>query len=518
MLSTSGSQKYGVAKPKKGSSYVMKNNPIFEAPAPAAPLPEKVVMNRLGAVDVEKGPAATAGGDRSRGSFIDWTRRNWIPLGLLLFGLLGVVMAMLWLFKPCPKTTNVVSAPVDIVINLDGSGSVDGTELKQLMKSSGMMVEEIATNISDLRVGVTQWGSGSPRTELGFPPADNPGETQRAINRLKNDIAFSRLPNKYQNTWFSTAFGACWDQHANWYPRNEYDSILPVYPLCVIVSDGQNFDAGKVYSPDSQYNSPVVLNFCKYTGLDGNGANKSCMINNIADTIKNVLNITVFGLYIGNNQNHKRALCDVSSCSPEECEQDRCEKFATATNFADVQAKSRDLADTLLIDIPSSTTQICIDEPFGLLFLLFFLPLGLYLFWRPLTIIAAKYISPKTQEELRRASTARESLHSPIAPGGAKRFRWSIKAADAYLWDLGGAGCRPLGVNFGDAVPPSAPKADQRRESNNVLRKAFTWEPKARNDVYRADEVGPGDIDYEYTVCLMRCCPCLRPNDLSAAN
>ena len=68
-----------------------------------------------------------------------------------------------------------------------------------------------------------------------------------------------------------------------------------------------------------------------------------------------------------------------------------------------------------------------------------------------------------------------------------------------------------MGVSFGAVAPPSAPKMDARRESNAVLRDAFSWEPKARSDVYQIDEVQPGDIDYEYTVCLMRCCPCLRP-------
>ena len=32
-----------------------------------------------------------------------------------------------------------------------------------------------------------------------------------------------------------------------------------------------------------------------------------------------------------------------------------------------------------------------------------------------------------------------------------------------------------------------------------------------RPATYDEDEIQPGDIDYEYTMMLMRCCPCLRP-------
>ena len=34
-------------------------------------------------------------------------------------------------------------------------------------------------------------------------------------------------------------------------------------------------------------------------------------------------------------------------------------------------------------------------------------------------------------------------------------------------------------------------------------------EPRAAT--YDEDEIQPGDIDYEFTMMLMRCCPCLRP-------
>jgi hypothetical protein len=494
MLSTGGSQKFAVAKPRGKAP-----GPPSAAKYVSAPeQPESVKMNR-GGFDVETGAKQA---NQGKGTFSDWVMRNRIMLALCLLGLIGFIMAMLWLFKPCPRELISVSSPVDMVFTLDGSGSVNENELKNLMQASQIITQKLGANVSDIRIGVTYWGSNEPTVELALTD-----DIEKAEEALDPATPFARRSNLDANTWFATALTSCANEFAS--SKRTKATDLPVYPLCLLVSDGQNNDDNNVFRPgNGGFNTQSVIDFCDRHAVS------PCRTSDIADMMRNTLNITVFGLYIGSNAVERRQLCDVSSCSSTECSTQTCDMFAEVSagnNFAGVKDAADTLARDLISDVPSSTTSVCIDDPFGLLFLLFFLPLAIYLLWRPLSIIKAKYITPMTPEEARQSFA--QPPPTPEAPEGAKRFRWSIKAADAYLWDLGGGGCRPLGVDFGSAAPPSAPKLDARRASNAVLRDAFTWEPKARTDVYRVDEVQPGDIDYEYTLCLMRCCPCLRPKE-----
>ena len=55
------------------------------------------------------------------------------------------------------------------------------------MEGSQVVVEELAGNITDLRVGVTQWASGNPRVELGITT-----NIAAAIDVLDPNKIFSR--------------------------------------------------------------------------------------------------------------------------------------------------------------------------------------------------------------------------------------------------------------------------------------------------------------------------------------
>lgn len=97
-------------------------------------------------------------------------------------------------------------------------------------------------------------------------------------------------------------------------------------------------------------------------------------------------------------------------------------------------------------------------------------------------------------------------------------------------------------VNFGEAAPPSAPKKEAR-QSNTYRRSIWDGGPYSaansgrgrlgkgkgkgrtgsvfvpalavsRKETYDFTEIQPGDIDFEYTMFLLRCCPCLRPPPL----
>ena len=65
-----------------------------------------------------------------------------------------------------------------------------------------------------------------------------------------------------------------------------------------------------------------------------------------------------------------------------------------------------------------------------------------------------------------------------------------------------------------DRQDSTAPFARPAPRTGGAKRRASVFVPElavAREETYQADEDQPGDIDYEYVMCLMRWCPCMRP-------
>jgi len=172
---------------------------------------------------------------------------------------------------------------------------------------------------------------------------------------------------------------------------------------------------------------------------------------------------------------------------------------------------------------------MCTTDPIWFHFLWLFLPLLCYLLWRPATLLLAGFLIHRRRNKL--DAVARHSerkavelaaleagaavpppgpVPPPTAPGTGRRRKWTLVAADHYLWNLGGAGAAPMHVNFGEgAAPPSAPKQNANRRAR---RSVFAWEPPSAKDVYEPHEPQPGDLDYEYTRLWMNvlscaCCP-----------
>jgi hypothetical protein len=124
---------------------------------------------------------------------------------------------------------------------------------------------------------------------------------------------------------------------------------------------------------------------------------------------------------------------------------------------------------------------------------MFLIPLAAYLFWRPFTLLMAKYCCPPRYDEpefvymdqqpqpvvpftpepqVMDDRILQPSWHQPpVAPipeqnavqpprptpntiVAKKHYKWSIKKADNYLWNLGAAGVGPMHVNFNGAAPP----------------------------------------------------------------
>ena len=65
-----------------------------------------------------------------------------------------------------------------------------------------------------------------------------------------------------------------------------------------------------------------------------------------------------------------------------------------------------------------------------------------------------------------------------------------------------------------DRQDSTAPFARPTPRTGGAKRRASVFVPElavAREETYQTDEDQPGDIDYEYVMCLMRWCPCMRP-------
>lgn len=232
--------------------------------------------------------------------------------------------------------------------------------------------------------------------------------------------------------------------------------------------------------------------------------------------------------------------------------------------------------------LEEATEYICTGDPLYFFFLMFLAPVAAYIFWRPFSLLFARYCCPPAREEpeftymtqapqrappqpraivpVLEVMEERESEPSwhvpveieppppviPVAPEPntlikEKRYKWSIKASDAYIWSTAG-GAGPMNVNFNGVAPPSAPKREaipqnmKRRTQRVSMRWSYVppekrasarvstritsalydmaipnYDAPDRLEPFEEHEMQPGDIDYEYTMCLMRWFPCLRP-------
>ena len=155
--------------------------------------------------------------------------------------------------------------------------------------------------------------------------------------------------------------------------------------------------------------------------------------------------------------------------------------FIDATNFTTLQRRTATLASTVAVEV--NANRVCVGHPAGLLWLFLAVPLGVFLFlqfMRRFCIIAEEdEFRPLPKTTL--AATARAAAGvAGVRPRSGKKYRWSLKAADHYLWSMEG-GARPLHVNFetatNKALPPSAPKVDDKHmERRSVQQSVRHWE------------------------------------------
>jgi hypothetical protein len=177
------------------------------------------------------------------------------------------------------------------------------------------------------------------------------------------------------------------------------------------------------------------------------------------------------GVMIGSDQTAQELMYEISSC--EGIQQEDCINFVSADDFNEFAQDSKLLANSIALQVGSTTTTVC--EP-GLwwLCLLLLLPLLLVLLVPCCVSQKKKVVKKRKKHDLENPPPAPVKPDEVGAPGTnqKKRFKWDTVAADHYIWQFGG-GCAPMKVDYGDKAPPSAPKDLSK---GKIKRGVQSWE------------------------------------------
>ena len=338
--------------------------------------------------------------------------------------------------------------PADIVLLLDGSGSINDGQFQQQLRAGDLLLDYFQKNMSasqgspELRAGVVQY-SGECNECFGKLTAN----AAKVEVPLTSDVAEARgrlsvaggnsspIRQFKKGTYFGPALAKCYFETQQ---RGRGDATK----LCVLMSDGKNqdglSDSFEYQKGDSSGGYEVCRTPDKHTNLP-------CAADTIAMWMKGQ-GYKIVGIVVGNDATAKQNMKVNYASEPYGI------NFIDATDFGALQARVESLASSLTIEVGSNTQ--CLSNVGGLGWLLLVLPILVYLFLQC----------------ARRFCVIEED--GPPVPGAdrggaagsraSKKYRWSLKAADHYLWNMEGGGARPLHVDFGDKVPPSAPKQDDK--------------------------------------------------------
>lgn len=574
--------------------------------------------------------AAAAGASKAKpahqGGCGPWFRRNWIPLLLLLLGLLGLLLALVFFFEPCPAIKMTTANPADVVIALDGSSSIAPQAYRQQLAAAGHLLGAKGLGATfngdaanNYRAGVVQYSGCFEQetalpgvTEIVCPAGLNDATIAQkraariempltgdvgAVTALLDRAADASAPAGGDNktiaqlqgfTWFGAALVNCAAEleargqgHGAGAARRgvcitdatatekatstttveaacdgdgqTWHELGPPLGLCVLISDGSNNDGSwQSVAGGAEYDAAHsfgVYTWCETHGLAAAGA---CTAAGIADYLKTTLKIKIMGIFVdggGAGASSPAAVAAgqacmkrFSSCNAGATANDEgappvnatgCSFYAQADNFEALAGSAKAIGASLGTEVGSTNYFMCTTDPTWFNFLWLFLPLLLYLLWRPATLLLAGVTIRRRREKLDAAAAPSRDAQKavelaaleagaagaggvaaeavpPVAAGKGRRRKWTLVAADHYLWNLGGAGAAPMRVDFGAGVaPPSAPKQNAQRRAR---RSVFAWEAPSAKDVYEPHEPQPGDLDFEYTRLWMNalscaCCP-----------
>jgi hypothetical protein len=293
-------------------------------------------------------------------------------------------------------------------------------------------------------------------------------------------------------------------------PSADYDADIDGDVPCVYC----------VEAADTQCNGNpwdnICLNTCTTNSNCAQVCKGKCTTANIASTLKSeALGITMVGILVAEGLSAGDVLDkgvenvqQVSSCNSTELESGTCNNYFLADNFDKLKESATDIAKGLAAEIAAVTNQntqtICIGDARYLNFLLFALPLFIYLLLKPLqfgvrTIIHKAKPAPPMQRPPPPPVPKKPVVEEPIQeeevfvddedsaaaaapaamPVEAKRFKWDIPSSDKYIW-ASSKGMGHMPVNFATSTnksaPPSAPKDFFGAKGERVLREAKKWE------------------------------------------
>ena len=184
--------------------------------------------------------------------------------------------------------------------------------------------------------------------------------------------------------------------------------------------------------------------------------------------------------------------------------------FIDATNFTTLQRRTATLASTVAVEV--NANRVCVGHPAGLLWLFLAVPLGVFLFLQFMRRFCIIAVEDEFMPLPAKMLAAKEgAVAVGVRPRSGKKYRWSLKAADHYLWSMEG-GTRPLHVNFetatNKALPPSAPKQDAKHmERRSVRQSVRHWEDE---DLFDREVM-------THMVMDLFCCCCRRAREGGAA-
>jgi hypothetical protein len=460
-----------------------------------------------------------------------YARRNKWFLVWLALALLGLALALAAYLAPCEPILTSFTAPSEMMVVLDGSGSITTAGWPTEVRAAKTFVQAFGTN-STLAAGAVQFsgqrvtgspgGSSADAARVEIPLQPNSTRLYAEFDKLATVARFAT-----GGTYIAPGLILAYEALANATaaraaapPPTGLAAFVPdPFQAILVLSDGSNSDANG-YGPND---ASGTYAFCQKHGLDG-----TCTVPAISAFIKGQ-GILVKGVFVGNSVGGQRSLCNSTSCVQAQCTNatkigGACQLFTEVTNLATLQAVASKLSSNLQLLVPSGLRETgCADARWFALLLLG-LPLLWYLLFLPclnawnrvlderekwtrqemelaasyLGVSMSDYMEAHADDEPATVSkrfsmssrTSNAVRLQPSAVGGAggpigKRFKWKIEAADRYLWAMGGAGNAPMRVNFGEGkAPPSAPKqhADKKERVEAKLYEMSDYEIQQRDE------------------------------------
>jgi len=379
---------------------------------------------------------------------------------------------------PCNGQTSFVKQPVDMFVILDSSGSVSDAEWARSTESASQWVRVFhEQNPDNMQVGVSQF---SDITSLNsqFHPDVN--------------VSLAVLSDLGRNQVGGTAyvpalelFQASLDSHR----------VPGSFAMGLFISDGE---------PNESANEILSL----------------------VDELK-ADNVTMVGVMIGSSTSAASTMFRIASC--EQYDMETCPNFISLDNFEEFQEDSAALANSVALQV-GLTEEVSCEPGLWWLSLLLLLPLLLVL-CVPCCVNKKK---KKLKRKYKKPDVENPRPAPPAVPDQPKRvptnakkqkYKWEVKNADAYLWNLGG-GTAPMAVDYGEKAPPSAPKD---LSQGKFKRKCEVWE-EADGFCYEyevedltleewaeeaLEDVAKNGLSGLLAACCCCCCCCKKKNSES---